>query len=474
MAVYHLIGIGGSGMSGLARLLAEAGHRVQGSDRRASSRLESLRRMGVRVYVGHAAEHLTGAERVVVSTAIAADNPELQAARRRGLPVEHRAQVLAQVLEGRSLIAVSGTHGKTTTTAMTALVLAEAGLDPGYAVGAEVPQLGGSARLGRGPVVAEVDESDRSFLLFHPDVAVVTNVEPDHLEHYGSFEAIVDAFRSFVGQVRPGGSAVLCADDATAASLAGEAPAAATYGLAPGAGLRAEDVTFENGGGRFTVVDRAAGRLGVVTLRVPGRHNIANALAAVAVARLLDLPFERVASALAVYRGAERRFQLVAEVGGVRVIDDYAHHPTEVAATLAAARTHPGRLVVVFQPHRYTRTQRLEAAFAGAFADADLLFLTEIYAADEDPIPGVTGARLARTVGAVRKGPLVFEPDPGRLVERVVEALRPGDLLLTVGAGDVDAIGRAVVRRLSEGRAPDPVPAPRAQDDGSGREVPGP
>lgn len=449
MAVYHLIGIGGSGMSGLARLLVEAGHQVQGSDRKASPRLEALRRLGVRVFVGHDARHVEGAQRVVVSTAISAANPELVEARRRGLPVEHRAAVLAQVLDGRRLIGISGTHGKTTTTAMTALVLREAGLDPGFAVGAEVAQLGGSAHLGSGPVVAELDESDGSFLRFHPEVAVVTNVEPDHLEHYGSFDQIVAAFRQFLGQVRPEGLVVIGNDDPTAAALAREVPGAVTCGLQPLGDLWPEAVTLEPGGSRFLVVHRREGALGPVTLRVPGRHNIANALAVIAVARHLGLPFERVASALAAYRGAERRFETVAEVGGVRVIDDYAHHPTEIKATLAAARPSGGRLVVVFQPHRYTRTQRLASAFADAFDDADLLFLTDIYAADEEPIPGVTAEGLARLIEAHRHDPVVYEPDRERLTDQVLEALRPGDWLITLGAGDVNGIGRAVAQRLA-------------------------
>lgn len=453
VAVYHLIGIGGSGMSGLARLLVEAGHQVQGSDRKASARLQALRELGVRVFEGHAAQHLEGAQRVVVSTAIGASNPEVVEAHRRGLPVEHRAAVLNQVLTQRQLIAISGTHGKTTTTAMAALVLQEAGLDPGFAVGAEVGQLGGSARLGQGPVVVEVDESDGSFLRFHPEVAVVTNVEADHLEHYGSFDQIVAAFRQFVAQVRPGGLTIACADDPTAAALAQEAPVGVTYGLTARGDLWAEEVTFKPGGSRFRAVHRDEGPLGLVTLRVPGRHNIANALAVIAVARHLGLPFASVASALAAYRGAERRFETVAEVGGVRVIDDYAHHPTEIKATLAAARPPAGRLVVVFQPHRYTRTRRLAGAFTQAFNDADLLFLTEIYAADEEPIPGVTGERFARLITEHRPGPVIFEPDRERLTERVLEVLRPGDWLLTVGAGDVNGIGWAVAQRLAAGAA---------------------
>lgn len=449
MAVYHLIGIGGAGMSGLARLLVEAGHQVQGSDQKDSQRLEALRTLGVRAFVGHAAQHLDGAERVVVSTAIAPTNPELEEAHRRALQVEHRARVLAQILEGRRLIAVSGTHGKTTTTSMLALVLVDAGLDPGYMVGAEVAQLGSSARLGRGPVVAEVDESDRSLLHFHPDVAVVTNVEPDHLEHYGSFEAIVDTFRQFTAQIRPGGLAVLCSDDPHAAVLGRVAPAAVTYGLDAPGDLSAAEVTLEVEGSRFTVVHRTEGRLGGVTLQVPGRHNIANALAVIAVARYLGVPFDLAARSLAAYRGAERRFQTVAEVGGVRVIDDYAHHPTEIRATLAAARSHRGRLVVVFQPHRYTRTQRLTSEFARAFGDADLLFLTDIYAADEEPIPGVTGEALALAVREHRSGPVFYEPDRAHLVEQLCGILKPGDWLLTVGAGDVNGIGREVARRLA-------------------------
>ena len=464
VAVYHLIGIGGSGMSGLARLLLEAGHQVQGSDRKASPRLDTLRQLGARIFVGHAGPNLDGAERVVVSTAIGPNNPELVEARRRGLPVEHRAAVLAQVLAGRRLVAVSGTHGKTTTTAMAAWVLQEAGLEPGFAVGAEVAQLGGSARLGRGPVVAEVDESDGSFLRFHPEVAVVTNVEADHLEHYGSFDRIGAAFRRFVSQVRPGGLVITCGDDPTARALAQEVPRAVTYGVERQGDLWAEEITLEAEGSRFLAVHREEGPLGLVTLGVPGRHNIANALAVIAVARFLELPFEAVVRALATFRGAARRFETVAEVGGVRVIDDYAHHPTEIRATLAAARPPEGRLVVVFQPHRYTRTQRLADVFAQAFRAADLLFLTEIYAADEAPIPGVTGEGLARLIQAHHPGPVIFEAEREDLVERLLEVLQPGDWLLTLGAGDVHTVGRAVAERLAAQEA--------VQGDGGGVAAP--
>ena len=355
----HLVGVGGAGMSGLARLLLARGHRVTGSDRSESATLEALRALGAEVWAGHDGARMGRPDLVVASTAIRATNPELVAARILDIPVLGRAQLLALLMEGKDGIAVAGTHGKTTTTGMVVAILEAAGLDPSFAVGGDFKSSGINAAAGGGPhFVAEADESDGSFLELAPTVAVVTNVEADHLDHWGDLAAVTAAFRSFVGRLPPDGTAVLCADDPGALDLAGAAQCSVvTYGFAAGAEVRGELLAIDGRGASFAVL--AGGeRLGEVALVVPGRHNVANALGAIAAAMAAGAPFEAAAPALAGFTGAARRFHLRAEAGGVTVVDDYAHHPTEVAASLAAARLGGAkRLVAVFQPHLYSRTR---------------------------------------------------------------------------------------------------------------------
>ena len=450
----HLVGVGGAGMSGLARLLLADGHRVTGSDRSESATLEALRALGAEVWAPHEGTRLGRPDLVAASTAIRATNPELVAARILDIPVLGRARLLALLMAGRTGIAVAGTHGKTTTTGMVVAVLEAAGLDPSFAVGGDFKATGVNAAAGAGPhFVAEADESDGSFLELSPTVAVVTNVEADHLDHWGDLASVAAAFRAFVGRLPADGTAVLCADDPGALALASAAPCpAVTYGLAAGAQIRGDDLVLDAWSSRFTVTagDRSLGR---ITLTVPGRHNVQNALGAVAAALAVDAPFSAAQRAMDGFAGAARRFHLRAEVGGITVIDDYAHNPPKVAAALAAARLGPWkRVVAVFQPHLYSRTRLFAAEFGRALAAADLVVVTDVYAAREEPDPGVDGALVA---GAARNArpdlDCVYEPDRGALATRVATLVQPGDLVLTLGAGDITTLADELVPLLRGG-----------------------
>jgi len=430
-------------MSGLARLLLAAGHRVTGSDRSESATLEALRALGADVWAGHDGARLGRPDLVVASTAIRPTNPELVAARILAIPVLGRAQLLALLMEGKDGIAVAGTHGKTTTTGMVVAILEAAGLDPSFAVGGDFKSSGVNAAAGSGPhFVAEADESDGSFLELPAKVAVVTNVEADHLDHWGDLAAVTAAFRSFVGRLPPDGTAVLCADDPGALDLAGAAPCQVlTYGFAAAAEVRGEVLAIDGRGAHFAVT-RGGERLGEVALVVPGRHNVQNALGAIAAATAAGAPFEAAVAGLATFTGAARRFHLRVEAGGVTVVDDYAHHPTEVAASLAAARLGGWkRLVAVFQPHLYSRTRLFAAEFGRALAAADLVVVTDVYAAREDPEPGVDGALVAGAARHARPDlDCVYEPDRAALAARVGSLVEPGDLVLTLGAGDITTL----------------------------------
>jgi UDP-N-acetylmuramate--alanine ligase len=457
-ATVHLVGVGGAGMSGLARLLLAGGHRVTGSDRAESATLAALRALGAEVRAGHDGAHLGRPDLVVASTAIRAGNPELVAARRLGIPVLGRAQLLALLMAGKVGIAVAGTHGKTTTTGMLVAILQQAGLDPSFAVGGDLKATGRNAGAGAGPhFVAEADESDGSFLELAPTVAVVTNVEADHLDHWGDLEAVRAAFRAFVGRLPADGTAVLCADDPGALGLAGSASCqVATYGLGPPAGLQADGVVLQAWDSRFTVTRRGE-PLGEVALAVPGRHNVSNALGAIAAAMAVGAPLPAAAAALAGFTGAARRFHLRAEVAGVTIVDDYAHNPPKVAATLAAARLGPWkRVVAVFQPHLYSRTRLFADEFGRVLAaGADVAVITDVYAAREDPEPGVDGALVAAAASRARPDlACVYVPDRGELAARVAALLHPGDLLLTLGAGDITTLADEVAPLLDRREAP--------------------
>jgi UDP-N-acetylmuramate--alanine ligase len=453
----HFVGIGGIGMSGIAELLANLGYEVSGSDAKRTEVTDRLAGLGVTIATGHAAAHVGGADVVVVSSAIAGSNPEVAEARRRHVPVIPRAEMLAELMRLRYGIAVAGAHGKTTTTSMVALLLDRAGLDPTAVIGGRLSAFGSNARLGKGDyMVAEADESDRSFLKLSPSIAVITNIDREHMESYGTWENLQSAFAEFANKVPFYGAVIACADDRPVADLLPRLTRRViTYGLDAPADISGQGMQLEAFGSRLTVrqnrTDGTSLELGALRLRVPGRHNVLNALAATAVGVEVGIPFERIASALAEFQGAERRFQTRGEVGGVLVVDDYGHHPTEIAAVLAAARAGIGRRVVaVFQPHRFSRTEQLLEAFGPAFAGADHVVLTDIYAAGEAPIPGIDSEALARSIRRAGTAPVDLVHSLDDLPQAVAALARPGDLVLTLGAGSIGTVAERILAALRQ------------------------
>lgn len=447
----HFVGIGGSGMSGIAEILLTLGYRVSGSDARRGEAIERLEQLGAKVWVGHDAHHVEGAHVVVYSSAVPRDNVELQAARRRQVPVIPRAEMLAELMRLKYGIAVAGTHGKTTTTSLVGAVLAEGRLDPTIVVGGRVLGLGANARLGRGEyLVAEADESDGSFLALSPTIAVVTTIDAEHLDHYGTLDAVRDAFAAFVRKVPFYGAAVLCLDQPEIQRLLPRVEKRiVTYGLDSNADLVARRVELAGLTSRFDVYERGV-HLGECALQIPGRHNVLNALAAIGVGLDLEIPFATIQRALAGFAGVQRRFQVRGTAAGVTVVDDYGHHPAEIRATLAAAKAgFDRRIVVVFQPHRYTRTQHLEPEFVTAFNQADVLVVMDIYPAGEAAIPGVSAERLADGIRAHGHRDVAHVGgDRGRIVDHVCRIVRAGDMILTLGAGDVGQLGPDILREL--------------------------
>lgn len=452
----HFVGIGGAGMSPLAKILLLLGYEVSGSDQGSSPIIEELVRLGAQVWTdGQHAENVRGADAIVVSTAIPYDNPEVIAAWDLRIPKLHRSDINAALVNEYDGIAVAGSHGKTTTTSMIGVTLDRAGISPTIVVGGEVPDLGTNAKLGTGRyLVSEADESDGSFLKLRPHIAVVTNVEDDHMDHYGTMEKIVEAFRTFIAQIDADGTAVLCYENEILRRLGAETDrAVVSYAIDRDADYRAADIATHGSVISFTVVERGT-EAGRVSLNIPGRHNVLNALACIAVARIAGLPFDRIADALAHFHGAKRRFQTKGKERGVWVVDDYAHHPTEIAATLAAARqTAPVRLICVFQPHRYSRTQLLREEFGACFAAADLLLLTDVYAAGEEPIPGISGETLMEEVARRTGQDAVYLPERDDLLRYLAQHVRTGDLVITMGAGNILEVGEELVDRLKEGTA---------------------
>ena len=443
----HVVGVGGAGMSAVATVLAGMGHRVSGSDQRDSTTLARLRALGVEVVVGHHPDNVGDAEYVAISTAVPESNPEVAEARRRGIAVLDRATTLAAIVARRRTIAVAGTHGKTTTSSMLALCLVEAGMRPSFLIGGDLNEIGGNAVWDDGGLlVVEADESDGTFLLLEREVAVVTSLEADHLEHWGDFDALRAAFRSFVSG--SGALRVLSGDDPLVRELGEGLDRVVTFGLAPGADYRAEAFAGGRSTSTFELV-HAGELLGSFHLPLPGRHNVLNAVAAATTAIELGASVEEVQRALARFGGVARRFEFRGERGGVTLVDDYAHLPGEVAATLAAARLGDfERIVCVFQPHRYSRTQGLWREFADAFVDADLLAVTAVYAAGEPPRPGVSGRLVLDAVLAAHpEQEAVYLPTRAELVSWLEATLRPGDLCLTLGAGDLTSLPDQLLAR---------------------------
>ncbi|MBN1483502.1 MAG: UDP-N-acetylmuramate--L-alanine ligase [Chloroflexia bacterium] len=435
-------------MSAIARLLLERGHAVSGSDLRDSAGLRQLEAQGARVFVGHAAGHVQGADVVVASSAVPPDNPELAEVRRLSLPLWHRGQMLRCLTGGRRCLAIAGTHGKTTTTAMLVLLLRAAGLDCSFIIGGDLPILGGNGHAGADRrFVLEADEYDHTFLALQPEVAVVTNVEWDHVDCYPDEAAVRQAFAAFIEQVSPEGTVLLCRDDPGAWGLSRPAAPVLGYGLAPGATWGVGDVLLEPQGSTFTVL-REGQALGRFRLAQPGRHNVANALAALAVAAEEGLDLAEIGGILESFSGVQRRFQYLGLAQGIRVVDDYAHHPSEVRATLEAARQRfPGRrLVAVFQPHTYSRTRIFAAAFAGALSQADEVLVTGVYAAREIDPGDVSGALVAEQISV----PADYVATLDQALSWLLERLCSGDVVLTLGAGDITGLGPRLLSRLRD------------------------
>ena len=458
----HFVGIGGIGMSGIAELLANLGYQVTGSDvKRSDVTVRLERNFGVTVHEGHQAGNVGDADVVVISSAVRPGNPEIVEADRRHIPVIPRAEMLAELMRMRFSVAVAGAHGKTTTTSMIAFVLARGGLDPDAVIGGRLKAFGSNARLGRGEyMVAEADESDRSFLVLWPSIAVITNIDREHMESYGSFAELQHAFATFANKVPFYGAVVACLDDPNVAAVLPQIKRKlVTYGLdSPTASFSGRGVELGTFGGRCVVHrqrENRSERLGELELTLPGRHNLQNAIAAVATGMHIGLSFTDVANALRTFEAPERRFERHGEAAGVLVVDDYAHHPTEIAAVLVAARAALARrLVVAFQPHRYTRTQQLMAEFGRALAEADEVVLTDIYAASEDPIPGVTVDALAQAIRAAAPGrPVRIARRIDDVVPELLEVTRAGDAVITLGAGSIGSLPKRLMDALKQREA---------------------
>jgi UDP-N-acetylmuramate--alanine ligase len=449
---FHFIGIGGAGMSAIAKVLLEMGYQVTGSDLVKSESAKKLERLGAVVFAGHERQHLGDAEAVVVSTAIPSDNPELIAAREKGIRVFHRADLVAALMQDHFGIAVAGAHGKTTTTSMISLVLEHGNLDPTIIIGGELEAIGGNSKLGHSQyVVAEADESDGSFVKLAPKIAVVTNIENDHMDYYGTMENILTAFQNFLHKLPIDGLAILCFDNSYIRDMTVRlARPFVSYAIDSPADYTATNIVSEGLRTSFDVYHHRD-RLGTVTTEVPGRHNVANALAALVVGLTLGLTLEEASKGLNVFSGVKRRFETKGRGSDVWVVDDYAHHPTEIATTLQAAKgTKPNRLICVFQPHRYSRTQLLKKEFGAAFSAADLLILTNVYSAGEAPIPGINGETIKQEVDRQTRQQVVYIENKEAIAGYLADIVEPGDMVITMGAGNIYTVGEELVTRLTD------------------------
>ena len=448
----HFVGIGGAGMSGIARIMLSAGLQVSGSDAKESAITQALSVMGAKIFVGHDAAHLSGVDAVIYSGAISFANPELSRARDLAIPILTRAQALALLMDGKRSVAVAGTHGKTTTTSMLTVALQQAGADPSFAIGGLINSSGVNAHLGSGDIfVAEADESDGSFIAYKPYGAIVTNLELDHVDHFATLEDVYSIFLEFVGTIRSGGFLVLCIDDPGVKELRKRISrndiSIITYGLSE-SDYQISRMTLEPSGS-FARISKNGALLPELVLNVPGEHNVLNATAALAAALALNIHVSEVLDGLKGFTGSRRRFERKGEVNGIEVVDDYGHHPTEITVTLKTARkyTQDGRTIVIFQPHRYSRTQAFAPEFAAALELADLAYVLDIYAASEAPIPGVTSQLITN---ASKTGTVHYVPSMLGSLEKVVEVAAPGDLIITLGAGDVNSLAPVILQSLEE------------------------
>ncbi|HTY13092.1 MAG TPA: UDP-N-acetylmuramate--L-alanine ligase [Candidatus Omnitrophota bacterium] len=447
----HLIGIGGCGVSAIGKILHQMGYRVSGSDIKENSNTMRLKDMGIKVFIGHDASHIREADLVAYSSAVNQENPELTEALSLKLPVLKRAEMLSFIMNRfKKRVAVAGTHGKTTTTSMLAKIFMDAGADPTFLIGGETNYVDGNARLGNGDyAIAEADESDGSFLELSPNISIITNIEPDHMEFFGTEEKLMQVFRDFIGRLDDDGLLILGIDSPRTRSLIGHTgKKTITYGFSDDADMRAVNLSFDGMGSRYNVV-YGGKELGEARLSIPGEQNVNNSLAAILVAVEAGIPFNSISASLHSFTGAKRRFQIIGEAGGITVIDDYAHHPTEIKATLKAARnawSGGKRIIAVFQPHRYSRTFHLAAQFCDAFEDADLVVLTDIYSAGEQPIPHVDGRMIAKEIE--KRKAVTYIPRKERIAEKILKTLRPDDMVLIMGAGDIYTVAKDLLTRI--------------------------
>lgn len=450
----HFIGIGGAGMSGIAQIFLELGYKVSGSDLNVSPITDKLSKLGAKIYLGHHPQNIENTDLVVVSSAIPPNNAELLAAQKRGITILKRAQMLAELMKGRYSIAVAGAHGKTTTTAMISLVLENVGLEPTIVIGGELKNINGNAKCGGNDyLVAEADESDGSFLHLCPTAVVVTNIENDHLDYYGSKDKILEAFTQFVELIPESGFAVMCIDDPGIRLILPQIKKnVITYSIndSQEADFIAKDIILNDFRSSFCIYNNGE-NLGRIDLSVPGIHNIANALAAVIIAKKLLIPMNKITQGLLTFQGTQRRFQLIGEIREIRVVDDYAHHPTEIIATLQAAKQgKQNRIISVFQPHRYSRTKLLGKEFGKAFSAADLVIITDIYSAGEQPISGVSSKIIVEAIKNYDQKDVVFIPHKEDVVEYLKTIVQPGDLVMTMGAGNIWTVAEQLVAELKE------------------------
>ncbi|MBH5317162.1 UDP-N-acetylmuramate--L-alanine ligase [Paenibacillus sp. GSMTC-2017] len=455
----HFIGIGGYGMSAIARVMLEMGYKVTGSDVARQELTEKLAAKGADIYIGHQPEHVRGADLVVYSTALTSDNVERKAAEELNIPVLHRSQMLARLMNAGKGVAVAGAHGKTTTSSMIALIMETCDADPTYIIGGEIVNVGTNAKAGKGEyVVAEADESDGSFLQYHPMIAIVTNIEPDHLENYdGDFEKLKSAYVQFLRQVKEGGKAIVCADDETVQELLPriysdgteiEASQLLTYGIHDNANFKAENIVLGDRKVSFDLLQNGA-LLGTIELSIPGLYNVYNAMAAVITCLESGLSFDKIKGAIKLFRGAKRRFQVLGEVNDILVIDDYAHHPTEIQATISAAKATGKRIIAVFQPQRYTRTFFLFEQFSRAFPEADQVIITDIYSpAGEKQIEGINSSKLVELIRNNSNASAEYIPTKEEVLEVLKKRVVPGDLVITMGAGDIWKVADALAKTL--------------------------
>lgn len=448
----HFVGVGGIGMSGIAEVLINLGYKVSGSDMKESDTTRRLASLGAVIHYGHTGKNLDAADVVVISSAVKHDNPEVEAAHQKLIPVIPRAEMLAELMRLKYGIAIAGSHGKTTTTSMIATVLAHGGMDPTMVVGGKLNSLGTNAKLGQGDfMVAEADESDGSFLKLSPTISVITNIDAEHLDHYGNMESLMEAFHQFANKIPFYGLSVLCLDHLNVQALIPKMKKRyATYGLTAQADFQARDIEFDSLKTHYTAVHKGK-KLGKITLSMPGLHNVYNSLAAITVAVELDMEFSTIKEGLASFSGVQRRFQIKGESGGVTVVDDYGHHPEEIKATLSAARNAwDRRVVAVFQPHRYTRTRDLFNDFLKAFYQADVVVLTDIYAAGEEPIEGVKAENLYEGIKEHGHKNVVLIHDKERIASELLNIVKEGDMVITLGAGDIWKSGEELLDRLKE------------------------